>query len=576
VSVQTPAKVSLRIGLRSDLISFVAVIVLPAACIWLTRTMVTDAGYVDPFFYTGYMINSKSLISHFGMTYYLVRMAVILPGMWIYGLFGAEHGFFVLEYLKLLTGSLSIFAIARRFYGPRVALFSAVFLCFSPWFIRANTWDYVDGFAIDYILAGIAFVLVPRRLSPISFALGGACCALATNSNLFALAIWVPFVPSWIIINGIRPWALFVKRIAWFLVGFFAAYCGLTIYLNHVCPGIGPFIERFSISLAQDLLNGGSRPWYEPVGQYFLTEGNYFIIVPLVVGVGAAILVLRSRHRLANEVRERLTAAFTLYLVIIILIYAVNQELFHSPRITAPEYFSYSVIPCALALMAMIGQFSEANSTVTRFAIAAAFFVIPLLWLRLQATGTYNSLPYALFILPLALFIAGVMSRERYRAMACVCVLVFSLAISPFFLRTAGDYGCLLADIPYEWDVYAGAINLVSVVERASPPDLGAIRFWYATDQPGGHWLLSSIASTYLGANRLSGSYPPKVNEDLEKHIDPLATVVVLGMSDSEVRSDVAALTRAGVRAHSVAEATYVGRSWGYAYAILRIEHPRK
>jgi hypothetical protein len=568
MSAPTWAASSSRIRITSDLVVVAAVLVLPAACIWLTPTMLTVAGYVDPFFYTGYMVNLKSLVSHFGITYYLMRLAVILPGKWTYGLFGAEHGFFVLEYFKMLVGCLSIFLIARRFYGLWVASFCAVFLCFLPWYVRANTWDYVDGFAINYILAGLAFVLVPRGLPLVSLALGGFCCALATNSNLFALAIWSSFVPPWLIIHGFRPWDRFVKRAVSFFAGFIAAYCGLTIYANKVLPGTGPFIERISISYAQDLLSGGSHWWYQPVSRFFWA-GNYYIVVPFVIALGAAIVVRRSQRYLRENGRPRLTAAFMLYLLVIITVYVVNQEVFHSPRITESYYFSYSVIPCVLVLMAMIGQFEETSPGVTHFALAGVTIAIPVLWKLLEFDSRYATISYVVFVLPLFLFVIGSAAEVRYASTASVCIIVSLLAISPFFLRSSADYGSLLEHVPYEMDVYAGAINLANAVERVAPLDSGPIRFWYAT-QPGGHWLLGSITSIYLGS-RLWGSEPPTVTEKLRENIAQTSTVVVLGLTAAEVDRSVASLHQARIATRTLAASIYRGQAWSYAYAVL---HP--
>ena len=124
--------------------------------------------------------------------------------------------------------------------GPWVASFCAIALCFSPWYLRSFTWDYVDGFAIDYIPRPGSRAFSHHGVATVFWqACAGFCFALAMNANLYALAIWGAFLPPWILIYGFQPWRRIATKAFAFFVGFIAAYAGLALAVKPCTPRHG-------------------------------------------------------------------------------------------------------------------------------------------------------------------------------------------------------------------------------------------------------------------------------------------------------------------------------------------------
>ena len=297
----------------------------PAICLILIPHRMNQAGFIDDYFYTSYMVNMRRMVERYDLTYYLLRMAAIMPGRAIYHLFGPLDGFIVLRYLQILVGCSSLFLIARRFYGLSIACLAALFLCCSPWYLRAVTWDYVDGFSINYMLAGLAFVLVPQRHRNVAFVGAGACFAFATNCILFTIAIWLPFLPSWLVIEGRKKWTELASFTASFVLGFVAAYAVLALLLHTVRPGRGLFFESYALKYAKGLLQSGGAVWHQTFFPYLSL--NYYVLTPVAVLVAALFFLLLTPWRRLLVGRTRLTVAFTLYLAVVMAVYVLDQSL---------------------------------------------------------------------------------------------------------------------------------------------------------------------------------------------------------------------------------------------------------
>jgi hypothetical protein len=556
-------------SIPSRVLGVAAFLSLPAVCFRLTPNTMTLAGYIDPFFYTAYMVNLRSLVERYDTTYYMVRMAAILPGRGIYHLFGPETGFFILHYLQVLIGCTSIFLIARRFYGVWVAWFCVFLLCFSPWYLRSNTWDYVDGFALNYLLAGLAFILVPCTRPIIWYGCGGACFALATNSNLYAVAIWGAFLPSWLLITGFSPVRRLSEKLLAFSFGFAVAYTGLAIAVNLARPGLGPFFEVATLKLAHYLLTGGSGAWFQPL-EHFIADGNYYVLTPAAIAIGGVLFVARTFASRERSEKARLTGSFALYLVAVIAIYLINHYYFNSPRITLPYYFCYLVIPSYLMIMALVGQLYEAAPRAARFILTAAIVAELVLWRAYSVNRAYDEIPYTVFILLFVLFIASLTLRIRYAAIALACLLAFTVTIPGLFFRVSyyGELESKDGSIDGH-DAFSGALEFTNQIEKVAPPSLGSLAFWFA-QEPYNHWILGSVQSIYLYRGRPSIE-PPIVNDALRTELAQKKALVILGLTPDEVSYLLSALHYGGIRTHTLAASVYSGHVRSYAYAIVQI-----
>ena len=64
-------------------------------------------------------------------------------------------------------------------------------MAFSPWTLRSIVWDYVDGFAISYCLAGFCCALTAPISRRVNYILAGLFFALAINANIYSAAVIV-------------------------------------------------------------------------------------------------------------------------------------------------------------------------------------------------------------------------------------------------------------------------------------------------------------------------------------------------------------------------------------------------
>jgi hypothetical protein len=554
--------------------SAVALLAIPALCFFLTPDIRPQgpSGGIDAFVYTGYMLNLHQLVVRFGETYYLLRMAVVVPGKLIYQWLGVENGFVALHYLQAVIGAMSIYLIASRFYGARVGFFGAVALCFSPWFLRSTTWNYVDGFALNYLFAGLAFIIVPRRRTALGHACGGFCFALATNSNLYTVAIWSAFIPPWFLLNRFTSWRPIVARMTSFLLGFLVAYALLAIAVNQADPGVGPFFELYTMRVAKGLLEGGSAVYFEPLGS-FIAKGNYYVLVPAIIALGGAIFVLRMPTTERTSERGRAIAAFHLYLAIVIVVYLINHFAFHSPRITLAYYFCYLMVPTYLTLIGLVGELFHKTKKASKILLLAAMIALVLFW-RAYALGTSPAVSLAASVALGTIFIAAMASPSKHPSASFIGALAFAVVIPAVFFLAIPYTELLDANgNVIGSDIYGAAYDLIKTVESTVPPSVGSVGFWFDASE-NKHSFLASLQSVYLYQYSLLDDKAPLVTKTLLRRVRSSRNIVILGTTFSEVHASLNALRHAGVEARVLAETEYDGQRLKCVELIARVSPP--
>jgi hypothetical protein len=337
------------------------VLLLPLLVLSVTPTMLVQSGKIDPFVYSAYIHDYRQIYAILGVTYYANRIAAIDPGRVAMWLFGAEAGYYVVRYVLLAMACASLYSIGRRFYGRGVAVMATALLCFSPWYVRSIAYDYVDGFAITYLLVAIAFLITPRRYVAVGHALAGAFFALAVNTNLYTLAIAGSFAPSWFILRARQGARQSRLNILAMICGFVAAYIALGMALRAEFPDRPLFFEGLSISVAQALFLGGaagSASYFRPLAN-FLAHHNYHVFVPVVLLAAMLVLLVRMGRGRPAQASDFVIAS-VVYLGVITAVYLVNHFAFHHARITLTYYFSYAVIAGYLAVVALLGETAAA------------------------------------------------------------------------------------------------------------------------------------------------------------------------------------------------------------------------
>jgi len=548
----------------------VSLVAIPALCLWTTPNILTQASFVDPYIYTGYIYNSASLVSRFGTTYYALRVAAIAPQQLAHWLLGPEAGYAVMRYLLLLAGCASIFAIVKRFFGVGAALYSAALLAFAPWYLRSLTWEYVDGFASTYLLIGFAFILAPRRPTNLGYLCAGAFFALAANSNLYAIAIAAAFVPALAYLRFNDARARLSDHAAATVAGFLLTYALLAAVVHHTFPTLGLFFEAFTLHVARELLSGGSQRWFQELKPY-IAAGHYFVLVPFIIFLAGSIYTAAIWTDAAAAQSRKAVAAFTGSLGIVIALYLINHYAFHSPRITRFYYFSYASIPSYLALSAMIGAAAQRlPPKLSAMALSCAATLSLLIWLLNGAASLYAYFSYLLFAVTTALFLLGAATARRWPIVALSSACIFGAALPGFFYHSGSPYRELQSRTQAvdERDVYSGTLHLIKVVERSAPPSAGPIAFWYDATLPAHSWL-SSVQSAYLFWSSKLPSPAPAVDEKNQAVLREKKILVLLGLGEAEIADYEKALAAANVGFAVRRSGEYRGARLHYRYAIL-------
>jgi hypothetical protein len=150
---------------------------------------------VDMWFPTGFFTNFSDMVERFGLTYYQAsRLPYVLPGVAIYAIFTPKAANFLLNLASFGTSVSALLVIASRQLDRRWSLALTCLFAFNSYLLHANLWDYSDGPAIAYFLAGYAIVAsASQRDSHGTLLLAGACWTSALLTNLVSAILIAPF-----------------------------------------------------------------------------------------------------------------------------------------------------------------------------------------------------------------------------------------------------------------------------------------------------------------------------------------------------------------------------------------------
>src|SRR3954469_13972284 len=191
-------------------------LVSPLAAFWLMQFKpVMQDGFLDPYFYTGYITNFQDMFARSGATYYGVRFGLILPGHLAVSLFGPIHGYFVLRYVLALVAGMPFYFLVRQLYGAGIALPVYVLLLTSPFFARTLLWDHPDAAGMPFLFAAVSLILLEHRRRYLVDAAAGASAALAINSNFFIVVPLLLYVAPTVVLSiARRETPMLMRRIA--------------------------------------------------------------------------------------------------------------------------------------------------------------------------------------------------------------------------------------------------------------------------------------------------------------------------------------------------------------------------
>jgi hypothetical protein len=560
----------------TSLLPLLAVCSAPLLLIATLINPINQAGWLDPFIYTGYINDYAQLMERYGTTYYGNRSAFIFIGMLAQKSFGLIPGYLVSKLFYVLIATAAAYGIGRSWYGTSVGTFAAIWLCFSPWFVRAVAWDYVDGAAVAYLIVAIYFLLHPGRHPWLAHVAAGVALGLASGCNYFAITVALAFAPCWIIWNVRAGWTECVVRAAFCVLAFTAVWLVLTLVQYALSPNLGFFREMGTLAIGARLMAGEGAAWFKPLLPH-ISSGHLYTLLPLLLFVALLLRRIATGRTPSQAYPMLLAMVFLGSMIAFFLFLHFRQNL---GALTVSFYFSYMIPAVLLALIALLGECAACTRKSPRHGLllGGAFLVLvswsgfPVFGRLIESISPADYAALALICL-ISLVVSrrcAILSLSACTALALGASLVFYHPTPEKAVFSGGPEALspLAADqrmpIPrslysalhdrqwarLEYDVYAGSVRLLNIVGTMLAPNNGPVGFWYA-DTPS-HTLLNSIQSTYLwGYSRLlhfgDMMTLSAIDANALTRLANFRYLVLLGIKPGEVETGLRLLHAAGV-----------------------------
>jgi hypothetical protein len=525
------------------------------------------------------MTNFDTIYGWFSTTYYASRLPAIIPGLFLNSFLTPQQAYVVLHLAMFLAGGAFLYLLVRWLFHVRIALFVYPAVLLNAAYVDAHTWDYVDGFVITYLAAGMYFLVSSiggrSRLRPV---LAGFFLAAAVASNLFAILLVAGAVVAYlygrqrverrfaIASLGVDA-ALFLGGAGVLLAacGAFAReHGGRTLFFM-------PSIEAArSIDTATYKLPSYDWVWGEP----------RLLIPPLVVA--AAVLAWPYRRRSSHDAvgLALTTVAIGLFAVL------VYSELARSGTFLQLQYYFDMLYPflfvaLAAAIFALSGP-SKRERPLPPAAIAGLGLVvgaIPLIAVyvfeRAHLWGRRGAIVTVVLLLLVLLAAAGLrVARTRQRALALAPFAAALLVVGVNFASAAsttthGQFetsGSSLADAD---DVFAMGVQLMDFMQRSglegSPPPA----FWFDESADPA---LTGLQSLYYYSYTFLSREMPEIDDGFRTLVESRGPrQIVLLCTEPTCGGGARAMRRAGYRIEPLAATKLSSGSksiWVRAYAL--------
>lgn len=556
-------------------------LLIPLLILLLLKNDLNQAGGLDAFVYTAYIHDYADVVSRYGRTYYSTRLAHILPNAAAVSLFGGHAGYHVVRYLLLVTATVSIHVIARRYAAPPAAWFLTIFFSTHVWLLHEMFWDHYDGSVVVFALAGLA-LLQPRKNEVFAHAAAGFAFAWAANGNPMGLIIAVAYAPTWLLDRRTLPWREALKSLSAAVIGFALGYIVLIFAMTRLYPDGGWRFDEVTIDMLSYMLTGGGTNWFRSLRAIFGDLRNYqSLIFPFFFSIAACGLLVGFRR--SNNTQANVVGAAS-FIALTIAFFAVFHFILHWGILSLHYYLIYALPACLVATSAFIEQL-RLESIRREVVVASAIFLILHYAFWLNAYLLFPGdlavpsplLPCILSMSVVAFVLLGwlaVIAKKKTQPLSSLVLFMAALLSSNAFFMQPG-YAYLFGDgkgRQFEWDVRDGSLYLQKFV-ASRVPTKAPIRFWYGTRDR----YLNSVQSIHLwGFSRLSSpslSDPqmPIVDDDVRKRLVSVRYIAILGTL-VEIEAAQMALREANIQTDVVARGSFKGQSWpGYDVLLVAI-----
>ena len=424
------------------------------------------AGFLDPWFYTGYFTNLSYLVRHFGPTYIGSRLPWILPGVAAFRFASPEPASVFLNFAIVIVSAVALYWAVRWYYGQPAGAMASVLLVTNPYFMSTVCWDYPDGPAIAYAFAALAFTVRPNGPRVRNTVLAGAFLALSglTNMSGAPMILAVAAIP------------LLRERAS---IRVMAREC---VYL-----GAGAAAVTLALCPVSQLIFGRWTYFYWQVYRAFHTfenpeflaamwgTGNAFLfhsprlIAPALLIALAPVYLRRGRKPYPIGMFAFVSLAVCLAL------YAFQEFVLHGAALRVPYHSSYMVVPLLFFAGVSLGECSISQSEA---AVAGAVAV------GMTFTFLYVGSPKDPSLMIFAAVGLALVTFVPLRLPVSAVLLAVLMFLSP----------ALDGTLKYAWnrpvpvdgrnvDVFRNLMTLQSALKAAVDP-ARKVRFWFDRDEP--------------------------------------------------------------------------------------------
>jgi hypothetical protein len=543
----------MKTGVAGEIVYIVA---LPFALFFLSHiSPINQAGYLDPYLYTGYINNFGDLFQRYGLTYYSVRFGLIGPALVLNKVLGPIAGYFAFCYAMVLVAGVPLYAVFRKYFSISAAVFAYSALISSAWFDRHVLWTHPDAAAVPYLLAGVSLMLLDLRPRKLWDFVIGALFSLAVNSNFFTIVVAGLTVVPYLIINRGRLRQVLLGDVVFGLLGFFGVYLAATL-IYYAKLGIWKLHEPTLNMVAWGFAGNGDVYRVKPEQWVFSTLYAYF---PIFLGMCYLLVIYR------RKITSRIPHAIAGYALSVVLFFSWWQFASHGLIVELPYYFCYlipALMPLAVVVPIMlVSEAPKDNARLILWTATGVTLAIPILVARFKINFEFNSFAQFCLLSVFAMFLLLVARKGMLTRLFAIAAYIIALNMyflgyvtTPFDLRQANYAFQFRTDSrKAELDLYKITIEFMRSMPRFRD-DHKKMLFWYSNAAE--NKFLSSVQSTYLwGYSRLQAMDirnpgMPVLGDAELKLIDSLDAghLVLMGLNQTDVQSGLAALDRKSVK----------------------------
>lgn len=455
------------------------------------------AGFIDPWFYTGYFTNFSYLLLQRGFTYYVSRLPWILPGRAAFGIASPEFASLLLCAAIVTISAVSVYYMVRWYYGHPSAILAALALITNPDFMSTTGWQYPDGAAIAYATVALALYLRPHGSPGWNDSLAAAALTLSAFTNVAGAPLIVSLflIPLW----RCRHSAKELRRLLLCTL----AGAGVTTVLlcgvsNSVLGDARIFKPQLDIWLTA-LHNPTylSDTWGSGPG--FLMHARR-LFTPLFLLIFGPVLLLASRKPAAS--------VWPVYFALLTCcsIYAFQEFVLNRAGLRVPYVSSYMMVLVACFVGMVLGELWKSRQpsrpAVAFSALAILAIVLPFVYNEMRLRSLHHRVWPILFCVGIAAVVLAILDRgpkpfARYAISALVLIAVSAgPAADDLVFSGLGDRQSI-----HGWNLSAGPraasfrclLNIQDYLKSNIDPQWKLV-FWIDKDEPLNGLFRSAVA----------------------------------------------------------------------------------